>query len=69
MKKYLYRLTKSNPNLKKSLKSKFNFSVSEFKTLEEKIQKKIDNAWDNALKDSPPEWSKTKKYLFNIQKG
>ena len=51
--------------LKKSLSNKFNFSENEFKTLEKEILKEIDNAWDNALKDAPPEWSKIKKYVFN----
>ena len=50
--------------LKKSLNSRFNFSENEFNTLEKEILKEIDDAWDNALKDSPPEWSNTKRYVF-----
>ncbi len=50
--------------LKKSLIKKFNLSMDEFKLLEKEIQKKIDKAWNDALKDESPEWSKTKKYVF-----
>lgn len=50
--------------LKKSLINKLNFSVDEFKILEQKIQKKIDKAWDSAIKDKSPKWEETNKYVF-----
>ena len=50
--------------LRKSLSSKYNYSEFEFKNLTYEIQKKIDNAWDNALNDPSPEWSETTKYVY-----
>ncbi len=50
--------------LKKSLFNKYNFSTEEYNDLTYKIQKDIDDAWDNALKEPSPEWSKTTNYVY-----
>ncbi len=50
--------------LQKSLFSKYNFTINDFKNLEKEIQRKVDTSWDDALKDSSPEWSNSTKYVF-----
>ncbi len=50
--------------LKKSLINKFNLETNEFINLEKNIQKELENSWNNALKDSSPEWNESKKYVF-----
>jgi len=64
--KDLKRWKRKDPilRLKKSLISKYNFTEYEFKILEQKIQKQVNTAWDNALKDLSPTWSKSMKYVF-----
>ena len=50
--------------LKKSLLKKNYFEEYEFINLEKDIQKYIENAWNNALKQSPPEWNESLNYVF-----
>ena len=50
--------------LKKSLSSKYNYSEFEFKNLTDEIQKKIDHAWDNALKEPSQEWNEVTNYVY-----
>ena len=53
--------------LKKSLKNNNFISENDFQNLTKEVQTRIDSAWNNALKDSSPNWEKSLNYVLQTK--